>query len=71
MEGKFDLLSSPFTCDTAKGLQMGLIDSQSDNFLKGVFESKPLIDFNASLHTDKFRYVLITKNPWQHTVRPL
>ena len=58
MEGKFDLLSSPFASDveeTAEELQMELIDLQSDNTLKNVFESQPLIDFYASLHSEKFK----------------
>ena len=58
MEGKFDLLSSPFASvveETAEELQMELIDLQSDNTLKKVFESKPLIEFYASLHSEKFK----------------
>ena len=58
MERKVDLLSSPFASDveeTAKELQMELIDLQSNNTLKKVFESKPLIDFYASLHSEKVK----------------
>ena len=56
--GQFDLLSSPFACDieTAKEeLQMELIDLQADNSLKRMFESKPLVEFYSSLHSEKFQ----------------
>ena len=58
MERKVDLLSSPFASDieeTAKELQMELIDLQSNNTLKKGFESKPFIDFYASLHSEKVK----------------
>ena len=59
MEGKFDLLSSPFTSDveeTAEELQMELSDLQSDNTLQTGFDSKPLIDFYASLHSEQCKH---------------
>ena len=57
IEGQFDLLSSPFACDietAIEELQMELIDLQADNSLKRMFESKPLVDFYSSLHSEKF-----------------
>ena len=58
MEGYFDLLCSPFACDietAAEELQMELIDLHADNSLKMMFESKPLVEFYASLHSKKFQ----------------
>ena len=58
MEGQFDLLSSPFACDieiAPEHLQMELIDFQTDNSLKNMFESKMLIEFYASLPSEKFQ----------------
>ena len=58
MEGQFDLLSSPFTCDietTTEELQMELIDLHADNSLKRMFESKPLVEFYATLHSERFQ----------------
>ena len=58
IEGQFDLLSSPFACDldtASEKLQMELIDLQSDNSLKRMFESKTLVEFYSSLHSDKFQ----------------
>ena len=58
IEGQFDLLSSPFVCDietAAEELQMELIDLQADNSLKRMFESKPLVEFCSSLHSEKFQ----------------
>ena len=56
IEGQFDLLSSAFACDietATKELQMELIDLQADNSLKRMFESKPLVKFYSSLHSEK------------------
>ncbi|XP_066990456.1 general transcription factor II-I repeat domain-containing protein 2A-like [Macrobrachium rosenbergii] len=58
IEGQFDLLSSPFACDVetaAEELQVELIDLQADNSLKRLFENKPLVEFYASLHSEKFK----------------
>lgn len=58
IEGQFDLLSSPFVCDIetiTEELQMELICLQADNSLKRMFESKPLIEFYASLHSERFQ----------------
>ena len=58
MEGQFDLLSSPFACDietASEELQMELIDLQTDNSLKKMFETKVLIEFYASLPSEKFQ----------------
>ncbi|XP_038660110.1 general transcription factor II-I repeat domain-containing protein 2A-like [Scyliorhinus canicula] len=58
IEGQFGLLSSPFACDietATEELQMELIDLQADNSLKRMFESKPLVEFYASLHSEKFQ----------------
>lgn len=58
IEGQFDLLSSPFTCDietATEELQMELIDLQADNSLKRMFESKTLVEFYASLYSEKFQ----------------
>lgn len=58
MEGQFDLLSSPFACDietASEELQMELIDLQTDNSLKKMFETKMLIEFYASLPSEKFQ----------------
>ncbi|XP_068233533.1 general transcription factor II-I repeat domain-containing protein 2-like [Palaemon carinicauda] len=57
IEGQFNLLSSPFACDVetaAEELQVELIDLQADNSLKRLFENKPLVEFYASLHSEKF-----------------
>lgn len=57
IEGQFDLLSSPFACDietATEELQVELIDLQADNSLKRLFENKPLVEFYASLHSEKF-----------------
>ncbi|XP_068213843.1 general transcription factor II-I repeat domain-containing protein 2-like [Palaemon carinicauda] len=57
IEGQFDLLSSPFACDVetaAEELQVELIDLQADNSLKRLFENKLLVEFYASLHSEKF-----------------
>ncbi|XP_068233576.1 general transcription factor II-I repeat domain-containing protein 2-like [Palaemon carinicauda] len=57
IEGQFDLLSSPFACDVetaAEELQVELTDLQADNSLKRLFENKPLVEFYASLHSEKF-----------------
>ena len=46
IEGQFDLHGSPFACDietATEELQMELIDLQTDNSLKRMFESKPLV----------------------------
>ena len=56
--GQFDLLSSPFSSDietATEELQMELIDLQADNSLKRIFESKPLVEFYAYLHSEKFQ----------------
>lgn len=53
IEKQFDLLSSPFACDTetvTEELQLELIDLQADNSLKKLFENKSFIEFYASLH---------------------
>ncbi|XP_076056619.1 general transcription factor II-I repeat domain-containing protein 2-like [Oratosquilla oratoria] len=58
IEGHFDLLSSPFACDietASEELQMELIDLQADNSLRRMFESKPLVEFYASLPSEKFQ----------------
>ena len=58
IEGQFDFLSSPFACDietATEELQMELIDLQADNSLKRMFESKPLVEFYSSLHSEKFQ----------------
>ncbi|XP_036357567.1 general transcription factor II-I repeat domain-containing protein 2A-like [Octopus sinensis] len=58
VEGLFDLLNSPLACDietTTEELQIELIHLQADNSLKMMFESKPLIEFYASLHSKKFQ----------------
>lgn len=58
IEKQFDLLSSPFACDTetvTEELQLELIDLQANNSLKKLFENKSLIEFYASLHHEKFR----------------
>ena len=58
IEGQFDLLSSPFACDietATEELQMELIDLQAENSLKRTFESKPLVEFSSSLHSEKFK----------------
>ena len=58
IEGQFDLLSSPFSRDietATEELQMELIDLQADNSLKRMFESKPLVEFYSSLHSEKFQ----------------
>ena len=58
IEGQFDLLSSPLACDidtAIEELQMELIDLQADNSLKRTFESKPLVEFYSSLHSEKFQ----------------
>ncbi|XP_068223147.1 general transcription factor II-I repeat domain-containing protein 2A-like [Palaemon carinicauda] len=57
IEGQFDLLSSPSACDVetaAEELQVELIDLQADNSLRRLFENKPLVEFYASLHSEKF-----------------
>ncbi|XP_068250678.1 general transcription factor II-I repeat domain-containing protein 2-like [Palaemon carinicauda] len=57
IEGQFDLLGSPFACNVetaAEELQVELIDLQADNSLKMLFENKPLVEFYASLHSEKF-----------------
>ncbi|XP_068203025.1 general transcription factor II-I repeat domain-containing protein 2-like [Palaemon carinicauda] len=59
IEGQFDLLSSPFACDVetaAEELQVELIDLQADNSLKRLFENKPLVEFCASLHSEKIQF---------------
>ena len=58
IEGQFDLLSSPFACDietATEELQMELIDLQADNSLKRMFESKLLVEFYSSLHSESFK----------------
>ncbi|XP_029640154.1 general transcription factor II-I repeat domain-containing protein 2A-like [Octopus sinensis] len=58
VEGLFDLLNSPLACDietTTEELQIELIHLQADNSLKMMFESKPLVEFYASLHSKKFQ----------------
>lgn len=58
IEEQFNLLSSPFACDTetvTEELQLELIDLQANNSLKKLFENKSLIEFYASLHHEKFR----------------
>ena len=58
IEGQFDLLSSPFACDietATEELQMELIDLQGHNSLKRMFESKPLVEFYSSLHSENFQ----------------
>ena len=57
-EDQFNLLSSPFACDIETAneeLQMELIDLQANNSLKKMFESKPLVEFYASLHSEKLK----------------
>ena len=57
IEGQFNLLSSPFACDietATEELQMEQIDLQADNSLKRMLESKPLVEFYSSLHSEKF-----------------
>ena len=57
IEDQFNLLSSPFACDIETAneeLQMELIDLQADNSLKRLLENKPLVEFYASLHSEKF-----------------
>ena len=49
IEGVFDFLSSSFTCDietATEERQMELIYFQTDNSLKRMFESKPLVEFS-------------------------
>ena len=58
LEGHFDLLSSPFACNietATEELQMELIDLQVNISLKRMFESKPLVEFYSSLHSEKFQ----------------
>jgi 17beta-estradiol 17-dehydrogenase/3beta-hydroxysteroid 3-dehydrogenase/mitotic-spindle organizing protein 1 len=58
MERQFDLLNSPFACDietTTEELQIELIHLQADNSLKTMFERKPLVEFYASLNSEKFQ----------------
>ena len=58
MEEQFDLLSSPFACDietASEELQMELIDLQTDDSLKKMFKTKMLIEFDASLPSEKFQ----------------
>ena len=58
IEGQFDLLSSPFACEietSTEELQVELIYLHADNSLKRKFESKPLVEFYASLHSGKFQ----------------
>ena len=58
MERQFDLLNSPFACDietTTEELQIELIHLQADNSLKTMFESKQLVEFYASLNSEKFQ----------------
>ena len=53
IEGELDLLSSPFACDietATEELQMEMIDLQTNNSLKRMFESNPLVGFYTSLH---------------------
>lgn len=50
-EGQFNLLISPFVCDTdaaTEELHMELIILKPDNYLKRLFENKPLVQFYAS-----------------------
>ena len=58
IEGQFDLLSSPFACDietATEELKMELIDLQADHSSKRMLESKPLVEFDSSLHSEKFQ----------------
>ena len=58
MEKQFDLLSLPFACDietTTEELQIELIDLQSDNSLKKMFETNTLVEFYVSLPSVKFQ----------------
>ena len=58
IEGEFDFLSSPCACDietATEELQMELIDLQTDNSLKRMFESKPLAELYSSQHSEKFQ----------------
>ena len=62
IERQYDLLSSPFVCDIERAseqLQMERIDLQADNSLKRMFESKPLVEFYSSLHSEKFQNLKI------------
>ena len=58
LEEQFDLLCSLFACNietTAEELQVELIDLHADNSLKMMFESKPLVEFYASIYSKKFQ----------------
>ena len=58
MLGQFVLLCLLFACNietTAEELQTELIDLHADNSLKMMFESKPLVEFYASLYSEKFQ----------------
>ena len=54
VEQLFEFINSTFTCNieaTTEELQIELIHLQADNLLKMMFESKPLIEFYASLQS--------------------
>ena len=58
IERQFTLLSSPFDSDietATEELQVELTDLQADNSLKRMFESKPLVEFYASLHSESYK----------------
>lgn len=54
--------ATSFACDVetaVEELQVELIDLQADNSLKRLFENKPLVEFYESLHSEKFKNIVI------------